>query len=53
MTHRVWSTAAVVLLALALAAPAASAQDIKLKLSHFVPPAHNHHANVLVPGAWR
>ncbi len=51
MTHRVWSTAVVVLLALALAAPAASAQDIKLKLSHFVPPAHNHHANVLVPWA--
>jgi len=33
-----------------LAAPGpASAQEIKLKLSHFIPAAHNHHANVIVP----
>jgi TRAP-type transport system periplasmic protein len=29
----------------------AAAQEIKLKFSHFVPAAHNHHANVLVPWA--
>jgi TRAP-type C4-dicarboxylate transport system substrate-binding protein len=27
----------------------AMAQEIKLKLSHFAPTAHNHHANVIVP----
>jgi TRAP-type transport system periplasmic protein len=27
----------------------AAAQEIKLKLSHFAPTAHNHHANVIVP----
>ena len=27
----------------------ATAQEIKLKLSHFAPTAHNHHANVIVP----
>jgi len=27
----------------------AVAQEIKLKLSHFAPTAHNHHANVIVP----
>ena len=33
-----------------LAAPgSASAQEIKLKLSHFTPAAHNHHANVIMP----
>jgi TRAP-type transport system periplasmic protein len=26
-----------------------AAQEIKLKLSHFAPTAHNHHANVIVP----
>jgi TRAP-type C4-dicarboxylate transport system substrate-binding protein len=30
---------------------AAAGPEIKLKLSHFTPPAHNHHANVLVPWA--
>jgi TRAP-type transport system periplasmic protein len=39
------------LLALLLALPAApaGAQEIKLKLSHFVPPSHNHHTSVIVP----
>lgn len=37
------------LLAAALGAPAATAQEIKLKLSHFLPPPHNHHVNVIVP----
>ena len=39
------------LLALLLAFPAApaAAQEIKLKLSHFVPPSHNHHTSVIVP----
>jgi TRAP-type C4-dicarboxylate transport system substrate-binding protein len=32
-----------------LAAGPAGAQEIALKLSHFTPPAHNHHVNVLVP----
>jgi TRAP-type C4-dicarboxylate transport system substrate-binding protein len=27
----------------------ASAQEIKLKLSHFTPTAHNHHVNVIMP----
>jgi len=31
------------------AAPEAPAQEIKLKLTHFLPPAHNHHVNVIVP----
>lgn len=43
------------LLALALTvtigAGDAVAQEVKLKLSHFVPAAHNHHVNVLVPWA--
>jgi TRAP-type C4-dicarboxylate transport system substrate-binding protein len=30
-------------------ARSAVAQEIKLKLSHFAPTAHNHHANVSVP----
>jgi TRAP-type C4-dicarboxylate transport system substrate-binding protein len=37
--------------AVALAWTPAAAQEIKLKLSHFTPPAHNHHANVIVPWA--
>jgi TRAP-type C4-dicarboxylate transport system substrate-binding protein len=39
------------LLALLLALPAtpAAAQEIKLKLSHFVPPSHNHHTAVVAP----
>lgn len=49
MTQPVRWIAAVALVAVALGAPAASAQEIKLKLSHFVPPAHNHHQNVLLP----
>jgi TRAP-type transport system periplasmic protein len=33
-----------------LAAPGlATAQEIKLKLSHFTPAAHNHHVNVIMP----
>lgn len=32
-------------------AASAAAQEITLKLSHFAPPAHNHHVNVLVPWA--
>jgi TRAP-type C4-dicarboxylate transport system substrate-binding protein len=32
-----------------LGAPPAGAQEIKLKLSHFLPAAHNHHTNVIVP----
>ena len=31
------------------ATPDAMAQEIKLKLSHFLPAAHNHHVNVIVP----
>jgi TRAP-type C4-dicarboxylate transport system substrate-binding protein len=27
----------------------AAAQEIKLKLSHFLPPTHNHHVNVIIP----
>jgi TRAP-type C4-dicarboxylate transport system substrate-binding protein len=43
------SVAALVLVtALGLAGPA-SAQAVKLKLSHFLPVAHNHHTNVIVP----
>src|ERR671915_366819 len=26
-----------------------AAQELKLKLSHFLPASHNHHANVIVP----
>jgi TRAP-type C4-dicarboxylate transport system substrate-binding protein len=40
-----------VLAVLGLAGPDAAAQEIKLKLSHFTPPAHNHHVNVIVPWA--
>jgi TRAP-type C4-dicarboxylate transport system substrate-binding protein len=42
---------AVALLAAAwlLSPGSAPAQEIKLKLSHFLPAAHNHHANVIVP----
>jgi TRAP-type C4-dicarboxylate transport system substrate-binding protein len=42
--------ALVVLVSAWLAAPSvAAAQEIKLKLSHFAPAAHNHHVNVIVP----
>jgi TRAP-type transport system periplasmic protein len=43
--------AAVVALAVLAAAGPAAAQEIKLKLSHFIPVAHNHHAHVIVPWA--
>jgi TRAP-type C4-dicarboxylate transport system substrate-binding protein len=46
---RPWS---VLILASALAVGAgaeAAAQEIKLKLSHFLPPTHNHHVNVILP----
>jgi TRAP-type transport system periplasmic protein len=33
----------------ALGVTHAAAQEIKLKLSHFVPPSHNHHVAVLMP----
>jgi TRAP-type C4-dicarboxylate transport system substrate-binding protein len=33
----------------ALTAGPAGGQEIKLKLSHFTPPTHNHHVNVIVP----
>ena len=36
-------------IAILAAASAALAQEIKLKLSHFLPAAHNHHVNVIVP----
>ena len=40
----------VLLVSVRLAAPdLAAAQEIKLKLSHFAPAAHNHHVNVIVP----
>jgi TRAP-type transport system periplasmic protein len=38
-----------VLIVGALSVTPAVAQEIKLKLSHFVPPSHNHHVAVLVP----
>ena len=42
--------ALVVLVSAWLASPGfAAAQEIKLKLSHFAPAAHNHHVNVIVP----
>jgi TRAP-type C4-dicarboxylate transport system substrate-binding protein len=43
-------TVLVLLLVAALSGPTgAGAQEIKLKLSHFVPASHNHHVAVLVP----
>jgi TRAP-type C4-dicarboxylate transport system substrate-binding protein len=36
---------------LALGAPVAEAQEIRLKLSHFLPATHNHHQNVILPWA--
>jgi TRAP-type transport system periplasmic protein len=38
-------------LAVVAGAGEGAAQEIKLKLSHFIPMAHNHHANVIVPWA--
>jgi TRAP-type C4-dicarboxylate transport system substrate-binding protein len=35
--------------ALLVAEGDAAAQEIKLKFSHFLPPTHNHHVNVIVP----
>lgn len=37
------------LLAVVSPAAPASAQEIKLKLSHFAPASHNHHVNVIMP----
>jgi TRAP-type transport system periplasmic protein len=34
---------------LMLAATPTPAQEIRLKLSHFAPPTHNHHVNVILP----
>lgn len=53
MTHPFCRVVALVLVLLGIL-PAgllhqAAAQEIKLKLSHFLPVAHNHHANVIVP----
>jgi TRAP-type C4-dicarboxylate transport system substrate-binding protein len=45
-----WLFVALVIL-IAGGARDAAAQEIKLKLSHFAPTAHNHHANVIVPWA--
>jgi TRAP-type C4-dicarboxylate transport system substrate-binding protein len=44
-----WIAAAVIALVVAAGATPGAAQEIKLKLSHFVPPSHNHHVSVLVP----
>jgi len=50
MTLHATRVAVALLVSAWLAAPGpASAQEIKLKLSHFIPVAHNHHANVIVP----
>ena len=46
--HAAARLAMALLAAVSLAAPA-GAQEIKLKLSHFLPAAHNHHVNVIVP----
>jgi TRAP-type C4-dicarboxylate transport system substrate-binding protein len=40
---------AMLLVAVLAGAGPAGAEEIKLKLSHFAPTAHNHHANVIVP----
>jgi TRAP-type transport system periplasmic protein len=44
-------TGLVLLAGVALGARPAAAQEIRLKFSHFLPAAHNHHANVVVPWA--
>ncbi len=41
--------ATAVALAIVAGAGPGAAQEIKLKLSHFVPPSHNHHVSVLAP----
>ncbi|HEY7364559.1 MAG TPA: TRAP transporter substrate-binding protein [Methylomirabilota bacterium] len=41
--------ATTVALAVVAGAGPGAAQEIKLKLSHFVPPSHNHHVSVLAP----
>ena len=48
---RIARAAAAAAVALAALAAPAVAQEIKLKLSHFTPPTHNHHVNVIVPWA--
>jgi TRAP-type C4-dicarboxylate transport system substrate-binding protein len=40
---------AMLLVAVLAGAGPAGGEEIKLKLSHFLPTAHNHHANVIVP----
>lgn len=53
MTHGMWRLVGPALALLVTlwggSADEAVAQEIKLKLSHFAPTAHNHHANVIVP----
>lgn len=49
MTRNMLAGFAVALLYLAPAAPVTAQEVIKLKVSHFVPAAHNHHVSVLAP----
>ena len=50
MNRHAFRIALALLVSTWLAAPGpASAQEIKLKLSHFTPTAHNHHVNVIMP----
>ena len=52
MPRTLWCLASLMLVLVAMSVagstPDVSAQAIKLKLSHFAPTAHNHHANVIV-----
>ncbi len=48
MRHTTRITVAIVAVWLAAPGPA-SAQEVRLKLSHFTPTAHNHHVNVIMP----
>lgn len=51
-TSRILTGLSILFAVLALVPPRdGAAQEIKLKLSHFLPPAHNHHVNVIVPWA--
>lgn len=45
----VWTTLSLCALGLAVVARDVDAQVIRLKLSHYLPPKHNHHMNVLRP----
>jgi TRAP-type C4-dicarboxylate transport system substrate-binding protein len=53
MTRPLWNGAGFTLVLLtwliAGSASTTAAQEIKLKLSHFLPVSHNHHANVILP----